>query len=110
MKNEIIIFKDEDIRLEVSMHDETVWLTQAQIAELFATQRPAITKHIGNIFKSEELFKDEVCSKMEHTASDEKKYNTGFYNLDVIIAVGYRVNSKRATSFRRCFYKIVKMK
>ncbi len=71
------------------------------MAELFDVQRPAITKHLSNIFKEKELDKDSVCSKMEHTAEDGKTYKTDFYNLDAIISVGYRINSLRATQFRR---------
>jgi prophage maintenance system killer protein len=80
--------------------EDTVWLTQKQIAQLFGTQRPAITKHLSNIFKNKELKKDSVCSILEHTASDGKIYRTKYYNLDAIISVGYRVNSTRATQFR----------
>lgn len=85
---------------EVKIQKETVWLTQQQIADLFGTQRPAITKHLGNIFKSKELDENAVRSILEHTAPDGKKYKTKFFNLDAIISVGYRVNSKRATQFR----------
>ena len=89
-----------DIKLEVFIKDETVWLTQKLLAELFDVDRTVITKHITNIFETEELAEDSVCAKIAHTASDGKQYNTSFYNLDMIIAVGYRVNSKRATQFR----------
>ncbi len=101
-KGEIFFYqtKDKKVRLEVTLELETVWLTQQQIAKLFGTQRPAITKHLQNIFKSKELQEDSVCSVLEHTASDGKKYRTNFYNLDAIISVGYRVNSNRATQFR----------
>ncbi len=92
--------KDKSIQLEVKLEQETVWLTQAQIAKLFGTQRPAVTKHLSNIFKSKELQEDSVCSILEHTALDGKKYNTKFYSLDVIVSVGYRVNSICATRFR----------
>ncbi len=101
-KGEIVIYqtKDRQVRLEVKLEQETVWLSQKQIARLFGTQRPAITKHLYNIFKSGELQENSVCSKMEHTAKDGKKYATKFYNLDAVISVGYRVNSRRATQFR----------
>lgn len=101
-KGEVIIYKAKggQTRLEVSLQEETVWLMQAQIAELFGTKRPAITKHLKNIFKDGELEKNSVCSILEHTASDGKNYKTSFYNLDAILSVGYRVNSKRATQFR----------
>ncbi|MCK4968394.1 MAG: virulence RhuM family protein, partial [Candidatus Aenigmarchaeota archaeon] len=87
---------------------ETVWLTQAQIAVLFGTKRPSVTKHISNIFKSKELSQNSVCSKMEHTAADGKKYKTKFYNLDAIISIGYRVNSNQATQFRIWATKVLK--
>jgi len=99
--NEIVIYQTkEGPKLEVHLKKETVWLTQKQIAFLFDTQRPAITKHLNNIFKSGELDKSTVSSILEHTATDGKVYKTQFYNLDAIISVGYRVNSKRATQFR----------
>jgi len=100
-KGEIVIYKSKDgPQLEVRMEEDTVWLTQKQISLLFDTQRPAITKHLNNIFKSGELNKNSVSSILEHTAADGKTYKTQFYNLDAIISVGYRVNSKRATQFR----------
>lgn len=101
-KGEIEIYKakNKGIRLEVRLDHDTVWLTQAQIAGLFGTKRPAITKHLLNIFKDRELQEKSVCSILEHTAKDGKNYATKFYNLDVIISVGYRVNSHRATQFR----------
>ena len=89
-----------EIRVDVFINNETVWLTQKSIAELFAVQRPAITKHLSNIFDSGELDENSVCSILEHTAKDEKSYKTKFYNLDAIISIGYRVNSKQATQFR----------
>ena len=101
-KGEIAIYqtKDKIVRLEVKLERETVWITQKQIAQLFGTQRPAITKHLHNIFKAKELQEDSVCSILEHTARDGKVYSTKYYNLDAIISVGYRVNSTRATQFR----------
>ena len=100
-KGEVIIYKSkEGPKLEVRLEENTVWLTQNQIALLFSTQRPAITKHLNNIFKSGELDKNSVSSILEHTANDGKTYKTQFYNLDAIISVGYRVNSNRATQFR----------
>ncbi|MBU4298885.1 virulence RhuM family protein [Patescibacteria group bacterium] len=101
-KGEIVIYKTSknEVKLDVRLKEETVWLTQKQIAILFDTRRPAITKHFNNIFKSEELDKNSVSSILEHTAADGKTYKTQFYNLDAIISVGYRVNSKRATQFR----------
>lgn len=100
-RGEIVIYKDDNgPELKVTIQNESIWLTQAQIASLFGTQRPAITKHLRNIFNTAELSEKAVCSILEHTASDGKKYKTQYYNLDAIIAVGYRVNSKRATQFR----------
>ena len=100
---EIIIYQTEDGRtqLEVRLENENVWLSQQQIANLFGVQRPAITKHLKNIFESGELEENSVSSILEHTASDGKNYKTQFYNLDAIISVGYRVNSLQATHFRR---------
>ncbi|RLD56365.1 MAG: cell filamentation protein Fic [Bacteroidetes bacterium] len=88
-------------KIQVILNDETVWLTQKSIAELFGVQRPAITKHLKNIFESEELNENSVSSILEHTADDNKTYKTKFYNLDAIISIGYRVNSKQATRFRQ---------
>ncbi len=100
--NQIVIYTDnaKNIHLEVQIQDESIWLTQKQIAGLFSVQRPAITKHLVNIFKSGELKEKSVSSKMEHTAADGKVYTTALYSLDAIISVGYRVNSKQATQFR----------
>ena len=89
-----------EIRVDVYLQEETVWLTQKAMAELFGVQRPAITKHLGNIFDSKELDENTVSSILEHTANDGKKYSTKYYNLDAIISVGYRVNSTKATQFR----------
>lgn len=100
--NEILLYTTPNgkVKVEIYLHNETIWLTQQKIAELFGVQRPAITKHLKNIFISGELKEISVCSKMEHTASDGKKYSIQFYNLDAIISVGYRVNSIQATHFR----------
>jgi hypothetical protein len=89
-----------EIRVDVFVNDETVWLTQKEIANLFDVDRTVITKHLKNIFDSTELVENSVCAKIAHTAEDGKTYQTKFYNLDVIISVGYRVNSKQATQFR----------
>jgi len=101
-KGEVVIYRTSknEVELRVRFEGKTVWLTQNQIALLFSTQRPAVTKHLNNIFKSGELNKNSVSSILEHTASDGKTYKTLFYSLDAIISVGYRVNSKRATQFR----------
>jgi len=87
--------------IEVRVEDETVWLTQKLIAELFGKGRSTITEHLKNIFDEGELEENSVCRDFRHTGSDGKSYNTKFYNLDAIISVGYRVNSKRATQFRQ---------
>jgi hypothetical protein len=98
-RGKIVIYQTQDgsTNLDVRLENETVWLTQKQIAELFGTKRPAITKHLGNIFNSVELEENSVSSILEHTANDGKVYPTKFYNLDAIISVGYRVNSQHAT-------------
>ena len=88
------------VKVEIFLHNENVWLTQEKIALLFGVQRPAITKHIQNIFESGELVENSVSSILEHTADDNKTYKTKFYNLDMILSVGYRVNSSYATQFR----------
>lgn len=109
-KGEIVIYKTKDgqAKLEVNLREETVWLTQKQIAELFGTQRPAVTKHLNNIFKAKELDENSVSSILEHTAADGKIYKTAFYNLDAIISIGYRVNSARATQFRIWATKVLR--
>lgn len=89
-----------EVELRADTDKETIWATQDQISELFETQRPAITKHLKNIFNSHELEENSVSSILEHTAKDGKNYKVKFYNLDAVIAVGYRVNSKKATQFR----------
>ena len=88
--------------------EEFLWLTQAKMAELFEVQKAAISKHLKNIFTSGELQEEAVVSKMETTAADGKRYNTSYYNLDAIIAVGYRVNSKKATMFRIWANRVLK--
>lgn len=101
-RKNLVVFhpKGSKVSLEVKLQDETVWLTQAQMAELFQTERSVITKHIRNILNSKELIKSSVCAFFAHTAADGKTYETQFYNLDMIISAGYRVNSKRGTQFR----------
>ena len=91
---------DGKVKVEIFLHNETIWLTQEKIALLFGVQRPAVTKHLKNIFASGELIESSVSSILEHTAEDGKSYQTKFYNLDAIISVGYRVNSAQATHFR----------
>lgn len=110
-ESQIVLYQpNESISLQVKIdasHD-TVWLTQQQIADLFGTKRPAITKHLRNIFNSGELDQNSVSSILEHTAADGKTYKTQFYNLDAIISVGYRVNSINATAFRRWATRVLK--
>lgn len=91
-----------DGKVQVIVKDETLWMTQKAMGMLFDVERSVITKHLNNIFKSEELHRDSVCAKIAHTAEDGKTYQTQFYNLDAIISVGYRVNSTKATRFVRC--------
>ena len=100
-KNETVVYRlDESTILEVLVEEDTLWLTQQQIADLFGVKQPAISKHLNNIFRDGELDKDSVHSILEYTASDGKVYSTQFYNLDAILSVGYRVNSRNATRFR----------
>jgi prophage maintenance system killer protein/prophage antirepressor-like protein len=109
--NQIIIYQTEDgqTQVDVRLENETVWLTQKQIAELFGTKRPAITKHLKNIYASEELDENSTCSILEHMGNEGKQtYSTKYYNLDVILSVGYRVNSKNATRFRQWANKVLK--
>jgi len=110
MENKIVLYKSPkgNIDLKVNFDGQTVWLSQDRIASLFGVNRPAITKHLNNIFKSSELQEKSVCSKMELTANDGKKYSTKIYNLDAIISVGYRVNSVEATQFRIWATKVLK--
>ena len=109
MTNEIVLYQpNEQMSLEVKLENETVWLTQQQIADLFGVKRPAVTKHLGNIFREGELDITSVSSILEHTAADGKIYSTQFYNLDAILSVGYRVNSKNATLFRRWANQVLK--
>ncbi|MHA1540774.1 MAG: virulence RhuM family protein [Alphaproteobacteria bacterium] len=100
--NKFLLYKSDtgEVKVDVLLKNETVWLAQKKIAELFSVQIPAISKHLKNIFETKELLENSVISILETTADDGKKYKTKFYNLSVIIAVGYRVNSNRATQFR----------
>jgi hypothetical protein len=101
--NQIIIYNTEDgeAKIEVRMENESVWLSQKQMAELFDKDRKTITEHIRNVFEEGELTENSVCRKFQHTAEDGKTYTVNFYNLDVIISVGYRVKSLRGTQFRQ---------
>jgi hypothetical protein len=100
--SEIILYTSNEgnVRVEVLYNGDTFWLTQKKMAELFGVETPAVNKHLKNIFETGELRENSVVSKMEITASDGKLYLTALYNLDAIIAVGYRVNSNQATQFR----------
>ncbi len=107
---EIVIYQapDGSVALDVRLERDTIWLTQKQMAKLFDTERSVITKHLRNIFHSGELDKDSVCACFAHTAEDGKTYRTQFYNLDAIISVGYRVNSRRGTQFRIWATKVLR--
>lgn len=108
--NAVVLYQTPDgsSSLEVRLDQETVWLTQDQMGELFGRERSVITKHLRNVFKDEELDEVSVRAKFAHTAADGKEYQTQFYNLDAIISVGYRVNSKQGTRFRIWFTQILK--
>ena len=106
---EIVVYQPDEItRLEVRVNEDTIWLTQTQIAQLFGVGQPAISKHLKNIFYSGELEITAVHSILEYTAADGKTYKTGFYNLDAILSVGYRVNSRQATRFRQWANTVLK--
>lgn len=107
----IIFYNDEEgnTKIEVLLQDEDVWLNTEALAILFNVKRPAITKHINNIYNDGELSENSTCSKMEHMGNDGKQsYNTKYYNLDMIISIGFRVNSKKAIKFRTWANKIIK--
>ena len=114
MKNEIILFENQDVKLEVNMKDETVWLSLDQMAKLFGRDRTVITRHINNVFKDNELDKHEVCAKFAHTTqhgalSDKTQTRElDYYNLDMIISIGYRVKSKNGVIFRKWATKVLK--
>lgn len=103
ISNQIQLFTSADgqVSLEVSLERETVWLSQAQLCELFGRERSVITKHINNVFGDGELERNSVCAKFAHTAADGKTYQVDYYSLDVIISVGYRVKSPRGVQFRQ---------
>ena len=105
MKNEIILFENQEVKLEVNMKDETVWLTQAQMAELFCRDVGVISRHIKNIFKENEINEKSNLQKMQIASSDKP---VNFYSLDVIISVGYRVKSKNGVIFRKWANKVLK--
>ena len=111
MSNEIqfllYTMPDDEGKVQVVIKDETLWCTQKAMAQLFGVDRSVITKHLKNVFETQELVENSVCAKIAHTAEDGKTYQTNFYSLDAIIAVGYRVNSLRATRFRQWATKIL---
>lgn len=107
--SQVVLYQpDETLSLEVRLEQETVWLTQAQMTELFRTSRNNITMHIGNIFKEGELEENSVCKDSLRTAADGKKYRTKYYNLDVIISVGYRIKNPIGTRFRQWANTVIK--
>lgn len=108
--HQFLLYKsaNSQVKLDVFLQDETVWLTQDKIAVLFGVQRPAITKHLKNIFESGELEEISVSSILELTAKDGKQYSTKIYNLDAILSIGYRVNSIQATQFRKWASTVLK--
>ncbi len=111
MKNEILLFENQDVKLEVNMKDDSVWLTQGQMAELFNTSRANIIEHISNIYSDEELDKNSTCQDFRQVRKEGKRTVTRtipFYNLDMIISVGYRVNSKQGIIFRKWATSILK--
>lgn len=114
MKNEIVLFENQNVKLEVNMKDETVWLSLEQMVKLFGRDRTVIIRHINNIFKDNELSKKEVCAKFAHTTqhgamSDKTQTRElDYYNLDMIISVGYRVNSKQGIEFRKWATNVLK--
>lgn len=103
VENEILIYQTEDghTKIDMKLEGETVWLTQAQLCELYQTSKSNISEHIKHIFEEGELEENAVVRKFRTTAADGKNYNTIHYNLDMIISLGYRVKSKIATNFRR---------
>ncbi|MFA6917794.1 MAG: virulence protein RhuM/Fic/DOC family protein [Candidatus Gracilibacteria bacterium] len=110
MKNKIIIYQNKagGIEFKGDFKKETLWATQAQIADVFEVERSVVTKHISNILKDKELDKDSVCANFAHTANDGKIYQVRYYNLDIILAVGYRTNSGRAVQFRQWATRILR--
>ncbi len=111
MSNEIqfllYTMPDDEGKVQVVVKNETLWCTQKAMAQLFGVDRSVITKHLKNVFETQELVESSVCAKIAHTAEDGKTYQTNFYSLDAIIAVGYRVNSLKATRFRQWATKIL---
>ena len=107
-KNEIILFENQGVKLEVNLKDETVWLNLEQMTELFGRDKSVISRHIRNVFDEKELDRSSVVANFATTAADGKTYKVDYYNLDVIISVGYRVKSNQGTKFRQWANKILK--
>lgn len=106
--NELVFFETEGGTVEVRVEQETVWLSQEQMARIFERERSVITKHLRNVFRDSELVEEAVCANFAHTAADGKTYQTKFFNLDAILSVGYRVNSRRGVQFRQWASRILK--
>jgi prophage maintenance system killer protein len=106
--NELAFFETDNGSIEVRVEQETVWLSQDQMARIFERERSVITKHLRNVFRDGELAEESVCANFAHTAVDGKTYQTKFFNLDAILSVGYRVNSKRGIHFRQWATRILK--
>jgi len=106
--NEIVIFEDDRVSLRASVDEDTIWLNQKQLCELYGRDKSVISRHIRNIFKEKELDAESVVAKNATTASDGKTYMVDYYNLDMIISLGYRVNSKRATQFRQWATRVLR--
>ena len=109
-KGSVVIYQTSknEVCIDVRLEKETIWLDAHQMAMIFSVNRPAIVKHINNIYKTKELVKSSTCSILEQVAADNKKRRMNFYNLDMVISVGYRVNSQRATQFRIWATKVLK--
>lgn len=106
--NELAFFETEGGTVEVRVEQQTVWLSQEQMARIFERERSVITKHLRNVFRDSELVEEAVCANFAHTAADGKTYQTKFFNLDAILSVGYRVNSRRGVQFRQWATRILK--
>ena len=110
-ENNIVFYTDDEdnVNIEVLLQNENVWLNIESLTKLFKIDRTGITRHINNIYKDEELDKDSTCAKIAHMGNmGNQKYETKYYNLDMIISIGYRVNSKKAVKFRQWASKVIK--
>ena len=109
LENEILVYQgDANLQMTVKTDGETVWLTQEQMCQLFGRERSVITKHIRNVFKEGEQEENSVCAKFAHTAADGKVYQVAYYNLDVVISVGYRVKSLQGVRFRQWATRVLR--